>query len=274
MSPESAWSMSRRMGAALRTESRLVLEEAAREGYAGGRVSSGLLNPEPRPLRAGRYLAWVDGEVFPTPDGPGQTPTGEDIARLLDDSGRGLTQPDGVFSLACFDTGAGERLGFRPLYVTETPDWFGYSSRVRALLAIHERTPSLDRIALSQFFAFDHLLGDRTWWEGIEVVPPGSLWRVSSGGRKTLRYWTFDDIPDAPMPAEDVVEEMSRFWSQSVRQRRKPGLTPFLLSGGLDSRSLLAELRRQDAPVTTITFGEPRCPDTLIPRPSAGSHRL
>src|SRR5262245_15982432 len=76
LSPESVWSMSRRMGAALRTESRLVLAEAAREGYAGGRVSSGLLNPEPRPLRAGRYLAWVDGEVFPTPDGPGQTPPG------------------------------------------------------------------------------------------------------------------------------------------------------------------------------------------------------
>jgi hypothetical protein len=50
--------------------------------------------------------------------------------------------------------------------VTETADWFAYASRVRALLAIHERTPSLDRI--------DHLVGDRTRWEGIAVMPPAA----------------------------------------------------------------------------------------------------
>jgi asparagine synthetase B (glutamine-hydrolysing) len=280
LSPESIRSMTGRMGSAMRTESRLVVEETIREEYGGGRVSSGVLNPEPQPLVAGRHLAWFDGEVYPTPNGSGRAPSGEEIARLIGDSGRALMTLDGVFSLACFDTGTGnlvlatDRLGFRPLYVAETADWFAYASRVRALLAIHERTPSLDRIALGQFFAFDHLLGDRTWWEGIAVMPPGSRWRISPAGRRTLRYWTFDDIPHAPAPADEVIDQMSSLWSRAVRERGKPGLTPLLLSGGLDSRSLLAELRRQDARVTTITFGEPRCPDVLIARRCARIARV
>jgi asparagine synthase (glutamine-hydrolysing) len=264
--------MTARMGAALRDQPGLALDERAGDVYGGGRVSSRVFNPEPQPLLAGRCVAWFDGEVFHAPDSPGRTPTGDEIARWLDHPARALAAVDGVFSLASFDAKAGElvlatdRLGFRPLYVTETADWLAYASRVGALLAIRDRTPPLDPIALRQFFAFDHLLGDRTWWQGIEVVPPGSLWRISATGRQARRYWTFDDIPSAPMPAEEVIPEMARLWSQAVRQRRKPGLTPLLLSGGLDSRSLLAELRRQDAPVATITFGAPGCPDMVIAR--------
>jgi hypothetical protein len=264
--------MAERMGAVLQEEPGLMLEQRMGEGYGGGRVSSRVFNPEPQPLLTGRHLVWFDGEVFPAADGPGRTPSGDEIARLLDDPDRGLAALDGVFSLASFDADSGElvlatdRLGFRPLYVTETAEWFAYASRVRALLAIRDRTPALDEIALRQFFAFDHLLGDRTWWQGIEVVPPGSLWRLSVAGRRGRRYWTFDDIALAPMPAEDVIRDMAPLWSQAVRQRRKPGVTPLLLSGGLDSRSLLAELRRQDAPVATITFGAPGCPDVVIAR--------
>jgi asparagine synthase (glutamine-hydrolysing) len=42
-----------------------------------------------------------------------------------------------------------------------------------------------------------------------------------------------------------------------------------LLSGGLDSRLLLAELRRQGAEVTALTFGEEDCPDIRIARECA-----
>jgi asparagine synthase (glutamine-hydrolysing) len=264
--------MTARMGAALQSEPGLALEERTAERYGGGRVSSRAFNPEPQPLLTGSRVTWFDGEVFHAADSPGRTPTADEIAGWLDDSGRALAALDGVFSLASFDAEAGElvlatdRLGFRPLYVTETADWLAYASRVGALLAIRDRMPALDAIALRQFFAFDHLLGDRTWWQGIEVVPPGSRWRISATGRQAQRYWTFDDIPFAPLPAEEVIPEMARLWAQAVRQRRKPGLTPLLLSGGLDSRSLLAELRRQGAPVATITFGAPRCPDMVIAR--------
>src|SRR5205823_610568 len=62
----------------------------------------------------------------------------------------------------------------------------------------------------------------------------------------------------------EVHEEFGRLWSQAVRQRSKPGPMPLLLSGGLDSRLLLAELTRQGSDLISITFGDPECADMKI----------
>ena len=76
---------------------------------------------------------------------------------------------------------ATDRLGFRPLYYVETADWFAYAAEVKALLALHDHLPAVDEIAVRQYFAFDHMLGDRTWWTGIALIPPANVWRVSRG---------------------------------------------------------------------------------------------
>jgi hypothetical protein len=57
----------------------------------------------------------------------------------------------------------------------ETEKWFAFAGEVKALLAICERTPQLDDVSLRQFFGFDHMLGERTWWQGIELLPPASV---------------------------------------------------------------------------------------------------
>jgi asparagine synthase (glutamine-hydrolysing) len=261
-----------RMSAALETAPGLAREASLGDVYCGGRVHAGALNPDCQPLTSGKRLVWFDGQIYPDPAQPGRTATADEVVRLLEDSTRPLAQLDGVFALAAFDPEVGElalttdRLGFRPLYWTETADWFAYAPEVKALLALLDRTPPVDEIALRQFFGFDHLLGDRTWWSGIELVPPACVWRISAGYRRSGRYWTFDEIPQVRMPEAQVVEELEERWPRAVRQRRKPGLTPLLLSGGLDSRALLAELRYQRAPVATFTFGVPECPDIVIAR--------
>jgi len=103
----------------------------------------------------------------------------------VNDSGPGLSDVDGVFALACYDLNKRElflgndRLGFRPLYYTETKEWLAYASEVKALLAILDWIPDLDKISLRQFFGFGYMLGERTWWEGIKLFPPASVWRIS-----------------------------------------------------------------------------------------------
>ena len=34
---------------------------------------------------------------------------------------------------------------------------------------------AIDEVALRQYFAFDHMLGDRTWWTGIGLIPPANV---------------------------------------------------------------------------------------------------
>ncbi len=267
----------RRMSAALRTVPWLEVEHWDGPRFSGGRVHLGLANPEPQPIAGpGGLQVWFDGELYPPGAERGITPDAERARELLSDPARGLAEADGVFALACYDPAAGElalatdRLGFRPLYWAETEDWFAYASEVKALLAAFDTLPPVDRTALLQFFGFDYMLGERTWWRGIRLLPPATVRRVAPGaGRSECRYWTFDAIRREPRDEVEVIGELARLWSAAVRQRSRPGLTPLLLSGGLDSRLILAELVRQGRPVRAITFGEPGCPDLAIARAAA-----
>ncbi len=265
-------SMGRRMADSMRRVPWLHTDIWGDSMFCGGRVHLGILNPQAQPLtREGNSIRlWFDGETYPTSAESGATPTAEEVAELVSGAGAGLAEIDGIFNLACYDPDkrelilANDRLGFRPLYYTESEEYFAYAAEVKALLAIRSTLPDLDEISLRQFFGFGYMLGERTWWKGIELIPPATVRRISTKGRTSSRYWSFDEIRRDPRDEADVLVEFGRLWSQSVQQRSKPGIMPLLLSGGLDSRLLLAELRAQGADLVTITFGSKDCPDMKI----------
>jgi asparagine synthase (glutamine-hydrolysing) len=268
---ERVAAMARRMAESMETTSWLRTELWEGAGFAGGRVHLAVANPESQPQSsAGGLKTWFDGRIYPRDGLGGVTPPADTVVAMVRDPRHGLAGADGVFHLACFDpdsrslTLATDRLGFRPLYWTATPDWFAYAGEAGALLAIRDAQPRLDERALRQFFAFDYLLGERTWWEGIELLPPASVWQVSGSGVDRCRYWRFAEIRRDPRPDAEVAEELDRLWSRAIRQRTEPGTTPVLLSGGLDSRLVLSELVRQRADVSAVTFGERGCPDVSI----------
>jgi len=274
LSEQCLLNMGRRMADSMRRVPWLRAEIWGNESFCGGSVHLGVLNPEPQPLTASDQSTqlWFDGEYLPRFMANDADLTAEKVCELVSGCGSKLGDLDGVFNLACFNSEtkelvlANDRLGFRPLYYTETDDWFAYSGEVKALLAIRDKLPELDEISLRQFFSFDHMLGERTWWKGIELIPPASLWRISANGLTCHQYWTFDDIRSNPQEEADVQVEFSRLWSEDVRRRVKPGTMPILLSGGQDSRLLVAELRAQGADLVAITFGSKDSPDMKIAR--------
>ncbi len=245
--------------------------------FCGGRVHLGVLNPDPQPMiseERGQQV-WFDGEVYSPGNIGGSTPSPTELTKLLSSSQASLAEIDGTFALACFDskshqlTLANDRLGYRPLYYIETKEWFAYAAEVKALLSILDALPPLDEIGLRQFFGFGHMLGERTWWKGIELMPPASVWRISRSGPHRHQYWSFDNIQHDPRPEADVLDEFGRLWAQAVKQHSKPGISPILLSGGLDSRLLLAELHELRREIVAITFGSKDCPDMRIARECA-----
>ena len=261
-----------RMASAMRTEPWLESELWAGEGFCGGKVHLGVVrrDTQPEAVPDGGIQAWLDGEVFA--DDTTTTSSLDPIEVLLCNAHGRLSRLDGAFTLAAFDSAKGEltlvndRLGLRPLYFTETADWFAYAAEVKSLLAILPRQPDLDRTSLRQFLAADYLFGERTWWTGIELLPPASHWRISTRERETQRYWSFANIEPDPREEGSAIEEFGALWSRAVARRCKPGVSPFLLSGGLDSRLLLAEMSAQGAEVAAFTFGIPGCADLVIAR--------
>ena len=215
-----------RMAAALQTTPSLAPELDV-AGFSAGRVHLGLANPNPQPAATsdGALVVWFDGQIYRDDGAGGVTPTADEVALLVAESGSGLARADGVFALACYDPGtreltlATDRLGFRPLYWTESAKWFACASEVKALLAIGESLPSVDEVSLRQFFALDYLWvrgpGGR---ESNSCHPPrgGACPRAGAPSAATGRY---GGIRPDPRDEHDVVIELGRLWRGAVRQR-------------------------------------------------------
>jgi asparagine synthase (glutamine-hydrolysing) len=268
VSSQTVAAMGRRMADALRRLPWLRAELRATEHFCGGRVHAGVLNPAAQPLITpdGTASVWFDGECVLAGHSTFGAPTAEAARALVNGSRPAIVDADGVFALAMLEGQrhlvlATDRLGFRPLYYAATPDWFAYASEVKALLAILDGVPAIDEIALRQYFAFDHMLGDRTWWRDIRVVPPASILRVSRDQTTTQQYWSFGDLRQQRCDPAEAQHEFARLWERAVAQHHRPGLTPVLLSGGLDSRLLVVELLQQGVEVRAVTYGSTRSPE-------------
>jgi hypothetical protein len=258
------------MADAMRTVPWLMVDLWGTDSYCGGRVHLGVLNPTPQPMisqEKGKY-AWFEGHFFASPKASEHTtPTADQIAALFDKPSALARGVDGVFNMAYFNADtqelllANDRLGFRPLYYTETPDWFAYAAEVKALLAIRDVLPELDEVGLRQFFSLTWMLDKCTWWKGITLMPPASMWRVSADGISHRRYWTFDELPVRQVELPEAHEEFGRLWALEVQRHSRPGTMPILLSGGLDSRLLLAELVDQGIDVVAASYGSRESPE-------------
>jgi asparagine synthase (glutamine-hydrolysing) len=262
-----------RMAEAMQSASWLCKETRGDRHFYGGRVTLGVMNPEPQPMTAADYQGqlWFDGQVYKGDANSAKTPTLKEFRNYIREGCETLSSIDGVFSAVLYDATHGQvvlasdRLGFRPLYFTQTEQWFAYAAEVKALLEILDKRPDIDEIALRQFFSFDHLLGERTWWKGIQLLPPATIMRVSAAKITSKQYWSFDSIRREPAKEQDdIAGEFGRLWTRAIAQRRKPGTMPFLLSGGLDSRALLAELQEQGTGMIALTFGTEECRDMKI----------
>ncbi|BCJ68131.1 N-acetylglutaminylglutamine amidotransferase [Polymorphospora rubra] len=163
----------------------------------------------------------------------------------------------GMFAVAIVerDTGrlllARDRLGIKPLYVTETPDRVRFASTLPALLTGGGVDTTIDPVALAHYLSFHSVVpAPRTILRGISKLPPATVRAYEPDGRVTERvYW---DPPFTRHP--DRADWSERDWQDALREslttavrRRMVADVPVgvLLSGGLDSSLVVALLAEQ-----------------------------
>jgi asparagine synthase (glutamine-hydrolysing) len=173
-----------------------------------------------------------------------------------------------------------DRLGLKPAYYLAQGTRFEFCTRLRGLLAVPGFTPEIVPEAVACYLDLGHLLGDLTWFRGVALLPPAMVLTVdvTTGALARERYWTWGEIPRAPsIQAEDAAHELARLLRAAVDRRVLPGERPsVMLSGGLDSRALLACLPPERCG-GTATLGVPGCRDIAyaarVARAAGVSHR-
>ena len=191
-----------------------------------------------------------------------------------------LKEIDGIFSAIIYDSKLQQihlltdHYGLRHLYWTKFNDCLIWSSEIKAFLAFPGFSPTIDRQAVKEFFPIAHLLENRTWFEGVELVPSGTVltWKIATNQLISHQYWWWDQIKPftGKIDEQEVVEELGCLFSQAVERRtdktEKIGLT---LSGGLDSRATLAAMPDYGNPIHALTFGKLNCDDARFAKKAA-----
>lgn len=160
----------------------------------------------------------------------------------------------GDFALAAWD-GRERRLtllrdpvGARPLYVAHTDRLFAFASEPEALLDVPGVSRACDDEGLAYLLADGHEIEDpqRTFYRDVRRVCPGERLQLDAGGRaQRSRYWPIPDSAASTAAPREWVAEFVDTFDAAVRCRlravRRPAL---LLSGGIDSASVLASAHR------------------------------
>jgi asparagine synthase (glutamine-hydrolysing) len=244
-----------------------------------GRMSLGFVNTEPQPAwnEDGSLLAMMEGEIYDaaalrrTLVGAGHRFWGEGQAEVLlhgyEQEGRDFFRRlDGSFTAAIWDGRrrrlilAGDRFGMKPLYFAHLPGRLLFAPEIKALLADPDlpRAPSVRGMA--QLFTFGHLMAEDTLLDAVALLPAAG-WMTYDAAADRLeveRYWRAGPGTAVPRPAT-TAEALDRFdeaFARAVERRVEDteGLG-ISLSGGLDSRTILAAIDTRAHPLTAVSLG-------------------
>lgn len=153
---------------------------------------------------------------------------------------------------------ARDRLGIKPLYYWLDAGKLVFGSEIRAILA-HPGIPRrLCYGALDEYFTFQNILDDRTLFDGIRLLAPGTWLSVAADGASRVHeYW--DAKPRRPGTILDMsleTTEVRRALERAVESQLVSDVPiGSYLSGGIDSASVAAIARRSLGRLPTFTLG-------------------
>ena len=151
---------------------------------------------------------------------------------------------------------ARDRLGIKPLYYIDTPDFFAFASEIKALLVLDEIKREVNYDALLQMLALKYTCDDSTMFSGIKKLEPGHYLELQHGVLSVTRYWDCNTIQtDNSLTETDAVARLRELLDESVRLRLMADVPlGMFLSGGVDSTIIAARMAKMvDRPIATFS---------------------
>jgi asparagine synthase (glutamine-hydrolysing) len=197
------------------------------------------------------------------------------VLRLYQDKGPDFIKYlEGVFVLAIWDYNrrelliANDRFGLCPLLYAHYHGKLVFTPEMKGILVDPDFCKQLDLTALAEYTRFQCLLGDKTFFEGLKLLPNASLLRynLKTNCLTIESYWDFLQIPSLPvnLTFDDAVDEASRLLKRAIdRLTEGDHRIGIYLSGGVDSRVILGLIDRKFWPIATVTFGQRGCRDVV-----------
>lgn len=245
------------------------------EGVFLGRVSLGVLNSISQPVSDQGEVCFIifHGELY---NNPGTLSDSEYVLDLYLQAGdECVSNLSGIFHFAIYDKRENQiklfsdKFGLQPLYFSILKEGIIFAAEVKAILKERDVSKNPDYQSFADFLYYGQILGQKTLFQDIKLLAPGSILTFDLANKKSTmtKYWRLTNIfaengrYNPKVTKEDVVSLLVK--SIKARSTHK-GILGLSLSGGLDSRAILAGLEKDSKGMHTYTLGIPGCADQKL----------
>jgi asparagine synthase (glutamine-hydrolysing) len=164
-----------------------------------------------------------------------------------------------------------DRYGMHRIYYHESKDAFYFAAEAKAILAVCPELRRMDSQGLGEFVACGSVLENRTLFEGIHVLPPGSAWAFRNGAPEQKNsyfhpaQWEEQETLDSESYYRELREVFTRNLPRYFNGHQRVAMS---LTGGLDTRMIMAWQRSQPGSLPCYTFGGMlrECQDVTLAR--------
>jgi asparagine synthase (glutamine-hydrolysing) len=151
-----------------------------------------------------------------------------------------------------------DRYGMHRLYYHQSKEAFYFAAEAKAILAVRPELRRLDARGAGEFVACGCVLENRTLFEGIRVLPPGSAWvfrNTTLESREAYfnpRAWEDQEILEEEPYYQQLREVFSRNLPRYFSGKQRLGLS---LTAGLDTRMIMAWHKPPERSLPCYSFG-------------------
>ena len=189
-----------------------------------------------------------------------------------------LPRLNGMFAFAYWDNRtkelwvARDRMGIKPLYITQVGDQIAFASEIKALLPVIG-TPTADIPVLYHVLAGSAPWEPYTLFSNVSAVKPGHYMRFSLDDQKMDQHVFFDLCDEVDkheyallnkMPAEAVSDRFRQLMEKSVEIHSiSDAPVAVMVSGGIDS-ALIAALSKRYCPGISLYHSDVQGADSEV----------
>ncbi len=153
-----------------------------------------------------------------------------------------------------------DRFGLQRLYYHETGDAFYFAAEAKAILRVRPELRDADPRGLGEFLVCGCVLENRTLFPGVCVLPPGAAWLFHRGAldKKASYFEPAEWEQQQPLSTEEYYTQLRDAFVRCL-PRYFNGHEPVgvSLTGGLDTRIIMAWRKAPAGSLPCYTFGSP-----------------
>lgn len=162
---------------------------------------------------------------------------------------------------------ANDKLNHNLLFWGFRGDILVFSSLFARIMATGIMSSEIDIEGFADLLSYEYILGERTLFKDVHILPPASYLIYEKNNIHIQQYWRLDHIEPRGRYNKHRLEELTGIFTLAVKRSVRQDMNcAIALTGGLDSRCILAAAVNQHLPFFTYTGGQPDSTDVILAR--------